>query len=524
MIATMFRRCLLLALVFATLSLFAEPPTTEPAHHEHEHAQTKPSAHSEESDFDRVSTSKDVVTVNGQPLHYSVTAGYLTMRDESGKPRANMFYVAYRKDSPDIDLAKRPITFLFNGGPGAAAVWLHLGAVGPRKVQLDERGIPLGPPHALIENPSTWLDVSDLVFIDPVNTGYSRAVEGVKPEEFFGLQNDVHSVGEFIRVYITRNHRWPSPKFLAGESYGTTRAAALSDFLLDHGIDLNGIVFISSVLDFATLSESQSNDLPFIVYLPSYASVAFHFKKLNPDLMQDRAKTLHAAEEFALTDYPAALAKGDSLQGEARQAVIQKLADFTSLPPDLIDRNRLRIDLSTFRKRLLYNERKVIGRFDGRIVVDDPNPASEDPEIDPSLSDYFATYMADICTYLSDKLKFESDLTYEVLNAGRVQPWSFGGEGHQGYMDVSRSLASAMNQNPRMKVMFASGYQDLATPYFATDYTISHMQLPASLRPNITRKMYEGGHMLYHVQASLEQLKSDVAAFMTAALPATPNH
>jgi carboxypeptidase C (cathepsin A) len=518
MIFRMIRRLILVLMSgCGAVMVFAAPPTSGPKHADH--PQTQPDAAVEE---DKISHSSGAVTVNGQPLQYDATAGYLTLHDEAGKPRAKMFFVAYTKAEADLEQErKRPITFLFNGGPGAAAVWLHLGAVGPRKVQLDERGIPLGPPHALVENPFTWLDVSDLVFIDPVNTGYSRAAEGVKPEEFFGVENDVHTVAEFIRLYTTKNKRWQSPKFLAGESYGTTRAAALSDYMLDHGIDLNGIIFISSVLDFATLSPQSNNDLPYMLYLPSYTALATHFKKLNPDLMADRDKTLKAVQQWAVGDYASALAQGDSLTGAVRAAVVQKLVDYTSLPADLIDRHHLRISPWLFRKHLLYSERKVLGRFDGRIAVDDSDPGSEREDFDPSLSDYLPAYTADICQYLSGPLKFESDLTYVVLDGSRVQPWSLGRDG-QGYLDVARSLSSAMNQNPRMKVMFANGYQDLATPYFSTDYTLDHMELPDALRQNITRKMYEGGHMLYHVEASLRQLKTDVATFIDGAIGTMP--
>ena len=500
-----------------TIPASAAPPLqpaskpTEPTSRE-----SKAAAHGD----DKLSVTHHELKVAGQTLKYEATAGTMLMKDEAGKARANFFFVAYRKESGEnFDVAKRPITFVFNGGPGAASVWLHLGAVGPKSMKLDDVGIPTGPPHALIDNPSTWLDATDLVLIDPVNTGYSRAAEGVKPEEFFGVDRDIQTVAEFIRLYLTRYDRWLSPKFLAGESYGTTRAAGLSGYLLGHdGIDLNGIIFISSVLDFATISHSGSNDLPYILFLPSFASTAAHHKKLDAELMKDRSKTQAEVQAWAVTEYTAALARGDTLKGEERAAVVKRLARYTSLSEEVVDKSNLRISPSYFEKQLLGDGRRIVGRFDARIIGVDPSPLSEDPAFDPSFSYYLPAYTSTMTAYAHQMLKFESDLPYESLNGGRVQPWSLGRDG-QGFLDVATTLARAMRENPKMKVMFASGYTDLATPYFATDYTISHMNLSADLRRNVTRVMYEGGHMMYHVRESLEKLHADVGGFIKNALP-----
>jgi carboxypeptidase C (cathepsin A) len=496
-------------LLLITASSFGAPPgrTTRPA--------SEPvSAPSAPHPDDKLSITHGEVSIEGKLLKYEATAGTMSMKDEAGKARANFFFVAYRNEAIDAsDLAMRPITFVFNGGPGAAAVWLHLGAVGPRTVKVDDEGIPTGPPHMLIPNNSTWLDATDLVFIDPVNTGYSRAAEGVKPEEFFGVEHDIQSVAEFIRLYLTRNNRWLSPRFLAGESYGTTRAAGLSSYLLSHGIDLNGIVFISSVLDFATISHGGSNDLPYILFLPSFTATAAYHHKLDDELQKDREKTLNEVKAWALTDYTAALAKGSGLKGNDRAAVIKRLARYTSLSEDTIDKANLRIDPSYFEKHLLGDGRRVVGRFDGRLIGADPSPLSEGPAFDPSYSYYLPAYTATMTNYVRHVLHFESDLPYEALAGGRVQPWSMGREG-RGFLDVASSLSTAMRENPRMKVLFASGYEDLATPFFATDYTVSHMELPDELRKNITRVMYEGGHMMYHVHDSIRKLHADVKAFM----------
>ena len=506
------RISLLLSICLAS-STFADPPAhpaSAPASKE-----AKPAAPGE----DKLSVTQHELIIDGQVLKYEATAGTMAMKDESGKARANFFFVAYRKESgAHFDPAQRPITFVFNGGPGAASVWLHLGAVGPKSMKLDAQGIPTGPPHALVDNSNTWLDSTDLVFIDPVNTGYSRAAEGVKPEEFFGVDRDIQSVAEFLRLYLTRYDRWLSPKFLAGESYGTTRAARLSDYLLGHGIDLNGIIFISSVLDFATISQGGSNDLPYVLYLPSYTATAAYHKKLDAELLKDRGKTLAEVQNWALTDYTAALARGDTLKGEERAAVVKRLARYTSLSEEVIDKSNLRIDPGFFEKQLLGDGRRVIGRFDGRLIGTDPSPLSPHPAFDPSFSYYLPAYTSTMTDYARRVLKFESDLPYESLNGDGVQPWPMGREG-RGYLDVATSLASAMRENPKMKVLFASGYEDLATPYFATDFTISHMNLPAEIRTNVTRAMYEGGHMMYHVRESLEKLHADVQSFIHTAAP-----
>jgi len=468
------------------------------------------------------SVTHSQITLNNQPLKYEATAGALTLKDDAGKPRASFFYVAYCKEDSQgvvIDPASRPLTFLFNGGPGAAAVWLHLGAVGPMGIALDDAGNPPSPPYKLAPNPQTWLDLTDLVFIDPVGTGYSRAADANKADDFYGVEKDVSSVAEFIRLYTTRNGRWLSPKFLAGESYGTTRAAALSEHLLDRtGIELNGIVFMSTVLDFQTLSfgpGNRGNGLPYALCLPSYTATAWYHHKLDFALQQDLAKSLDQAQGWALNEYTTALAAGDNLQGEARAAVVKKLAAFTGLSPDCIDRHNLRIDPGVFRKNLLIGSRKIVGRFDSRLTGDAADAAADEAEYDPGFSGFYSAYTANINDYLRRSLKFETDLTYETLVG--LGSWNFDNGGH-GFLDVAQSLRGAMLKNPRMKVFFASGYFDLATPYLGTDYTLSHMELPAELRANVSRSFFPAGHMMYHEKTSHEKLKADVAAFMAAAM------
>jgi carboxypeptidase C (cathepsin A) len=475
---------------------FAKPPTTAPSTQESE---------------DNLSVTQHSMVVDGQPLNYEATAGTLLMKDDEGKPLANFFFVAYVKQ-PAAEPGTRPITFVFNGGPGAAAVWLHLGAVGPKKIKLGDDGLPPPPPYSLVDNPYTWLDVTDLVFIDPVGTGYSRAAEGRKPQDFYGVDNDVESVAQFIRLYLTRYQRWSSPKYLAGESYGTTRAAALAHYLDDAaGIDLNGIVLMSTVLDFQTLQADEGNDLPFALYLPSYTAIAVYHHKIQTDNEQ---KLLDDVSQWAEGDYLAALAKGSALSKDARAQVIDHLSEYTGLPADLIDRADLRITPEIFRKQLLADQRLILGRFDARITGLDMHPASDDAGFDPSLSLYLPVYAETFNDYIRRELKFESDLNYEVLS-GKVQPWDFG-KGNDGYLDVTGELRNAMVDNPHLRVLVNSGYEDLATPFLATNYTFDHLDFSGRLRPRVTQEFYHSGHMIYHDPQALKELKQNVAAFITS--------
>jgi len=469
--------------------------------------------------IEKPSVTKGEVALSGGPLKYTATAANMLMKDEEGKLKARVFFIAYEREHAEgADLSARPITFVFNGGPGAAAVWLHLGAAGPRRVDLAANGEPLAPPHKLVENASTWLDASDLVFIDPVGTGYSRPEKGEPGAQFYGVREDIAWMADFIRLYSTHYQRWSSPRFLAGESYGTTRAAGLSEHLLDrHGIALNGIVLISVVLHFQTLSPADANDLPYALFLPSYTAVAWYHRRLPPDLQADLERALEAVEAYSLNEYLPALSHGDALSPDNRRSHVERLARFTALPADFIDRANLRIDPSVFEKQLLAAEKKLLGRFDARILGDDPDPLSARPGFDPSFSGYLPVYSATFNDYVRRALKFESTLPYEVLS-GRVRPWRMG-EAGQGYLSVADALRSTMMKNPHLKVLFCSGYYDLATPYFATHYTINHLDLPRHLRANVRETRYQGGHMMYHHRPDLEKLHADVASFIDWAAP-----
>ncbi len=487
--------------------VLAQAPTSAPA--------TQPGAAlSGPGGPEKLSVSEGQITIDGKPLKYRATAGRIGVHDDADKPKADFFFVAYERLPAGEDASKRPITFLFNGGPGSASVWLHLGAVGPQRVALDETSdLPLLPYH-LEENPDTWLAASDLVFIDPVGTGYSRPAQGEKPEQFFGVNEDIHWVAEFIRLYTTRYQRWLSPKYLAGESYGTTRAAGLSDYLQQaDGIGLNGIILISSVLNFATIESGPGNDLPYQLYLPSYAAVAWYHHKLAPDLQADLQKTIAQATQWSIETYGPALARNAALSADQRSAINTTLARFTGLPLDFVEKADLRIRPDRFEGALLADQRQVIGRFDGRLTGFNAEPLDNSATFDPSFQPYLSAYTATFNNYVRQTLKYENDLTYEVLT-GKVQPWNMGQAGN-GYLDVSRTLASAMTDNPNLRVMFASGYFDLATPFAAANYSIDHMQLSPELRKHIIHNFYEGGHMLYHKRTSLTKLGEDVRAFVS---------
>ena len=465
---------------------------------------------------EKTSKTSHTLRIGGQELKYTATAGTLVMKKDDGTPLASMFYTAYIKDGVS-DIAHRPITFAYNGGPGSSSVWLHMGVLGPRRVLMNDDGTPLPPPYKLVDNEYSLLDVTDLVFIDPVSTGYSRPAPGQDPKQFHGVREDTESVGDFIRLFTTRTSRWASPKFLAGESYGTTRSAALSGYLQDHhGMYLNGIILISTILNFQTARFARGNDLPYPLFLPTYTATAWYHKKLPRDLQQgDLTKALAESERFAAGEYTLALMKGDSLQAAERAAVIKGLARLTGLSPDYIDQSNLRVPIQRFDKELLRSERRTVGRYDSRIKGIDVDVVSDTPDYDPSYPIVQGPFTALFNQYVREDLKFLSDLPYEILT-GRVQPWNWDQYQNQ-YVNVAETLRSAMTVNPALKVFVANGHYDLATPYFATQYTFSHMGLDPTLRNHVQMSYYEGGHMMYTVKPALEKLKRDMAGFVEAA-------
>jgi len=471
---------------------------------------------------DNLVVSKHAIKIKGREIKYTVTTGTLVLKEETAdrekeaegeKPRAQVFFIAYTKDGVR-DVAKRPLTFSFNGGPGSASVWLHLGVLGPRRVLMQNDGELPPPPYKLTDNDYSILDETDLVFIDPMNTGYTRPVEGAKPKEWHGFKKDIELVGDFIRLYTTRYNRWLSPKFLIGESYGTTRASGLSGYLQErHGMYLNGLMLISVVLDFTTIDFNLNNDLPYIMFLPGYTATAWYHDVLKPH--KPLQTWLKDAEEFALGDYARALLKGNSLTKEERADIVKRLAQYTGISEQFIERSNLRINDQHYFKELLRERGLTVGRLDSRLIGRDRLGVKETPEYDPLLTNILGPYTAAFYDYIRRELKFESDLPYEILS-GFVHPWSYR-EFENQYVNVGETLRSAMTYNPHLKVFVANGYYDLGTPYFATEYTFNHLGLDEELQKNVTMEYYDAGHMMYIHMPSLKQMKTDLTKFIKGA-------
>ncbi|WP_322494599.1 S10 family peptidase [Chloroflexus sp.] len=484
---------------------------------------TQPAAAPAMPPADQLVQTQHTVVINGVEIAYTATAGVIIMKEEAEKDgvsageqaRAGIFFVAYTRDDVS-DASRRPLTFAFNGGPGSSSVWLHLGLLGPQRVLMTEEGWPLPPPGRLVPNPYSLLDVSDLVFIDPVSTGYSRPVAGESAKQFHDFRKDIESVGDFIRLYTSRYGRWLSPKYLAGESYGTTRAAGLAGYLQErHGLYLNGLMLISAVLHFQTLSFDYGNDLPYMLFLPAYTATAFYHRRLEPELQRDLIATLRAAEAFAFGDYALALLQGDQLDPATFDHIATQLARYTGLSRDYIARSRLRIRDDRFVKELLRDQHRTVGRLDSRFTGSDRDAVGETVELDPSLAAITGPYTAALNHYVREQLGFSSDLPYEILTE-RVWPWSF--NDHQNrYVDVAETLRRAMHRNPALRVHVASGYYDLATPYFATRYTLNHLALDPALRSQISESFYPAGHMMYIQETSLSALKAVLADFVAVA-------
>lgn len=466
---------------------------------------------------DLVTTAHTLRVEDDRELAYTATTGRLVLRREvhtddafdGHRPKAEVFLTAYTLDGADP--LTRPVTFAFNGGPGSSSVWLHLGLLGPRRVAGTDAGAVAPPPYRLVDNPRTLLAHSDLVFIDPVSTGYSRAVAGEKPKEYHGFQGDLESVGEIIRLWTSRHGRWLSPKYLCGESYGTLRAAALAEHLQDrHGMYLNGLILISSVLDGGTLEFDEGNDLPYPLFLPTYAAIAHYHGRHGDRPLRD---VLAEAQEYATGRYPWVLNQGARLSTVDRQEAVATVARLTGLDAAYVDRVDLRVEHVRFFTELLRDRRRVVGRLDGRFVGWDRDYGREHFSADPSYAAIQGPYTAAVNHYLRVELGYANDLPYEVLTE-RVQPWSLK-EFEGRHVNVAPRLAAAMRANPALRVYVACGYHDGATPYLATEHTLAHLDIPAELHANIDVRYFEAGHMMYVNEPSREAQSTQLGEFVS---------
>jgi carboxypeptidase C (cathepsin A) len=476
--------------------------------------QTQPAVPSEE----KVVETDHEITLNGNRISYRALAGDIQIKDDKQAAKASIFYIAYLAQKTDAP--KRPLTFVFNGGPGSSSVWLHMGAFGPKRVKVDENGRPGPPPYTGVTNENSLLDLTDLVFIDPVSTGFSRPAPGKEAKDFHEVAADVESIGEFIRIFLARHQRFGSPLFIAGESYGTIRAAGLVDYLQRrYSIPFNGVILISAAIDMTIFLNQTGNNLPYILTLPAFTETAWYYKKLPADLQADRDRAIRESQDFAINVYSLALLKGSAISSDERKNIAANLAKFTGLPEDFILLNNLRVDNFTFCQKLLEKERRVIGMLDSR-YSGYPNfmPAESFAAgynymlYDPSAGTVDTAFHTTFQQYLQQELKFKSEQNYEVLDQPVARNWNYESVTNR-YLNTADNLRAAMTENPYLKVFFATGYFDLVTTTSGTEYIIRHLGIEPELEKNITTSFYDSGHMMYMHYPSLIRLKQDLSKF-----------
>jgi carboxypeptidase C (cathepsin A) len=457
---------------------------------------------------EKTSVTHHTIRVGGQPVAYTATTGTLVLRDDNGKALASFFYVYYARDGV-TDLAKRPIFYSFNGGPGTASIWMHVGFTAPRRVTYDDDGFMVRPPFAVSDNDQSIIDVADIVYIDPVGTGFSRMAQGQDPHRFHGISEDIAAMGDFIRVFTTRQNRWKSPKYLIGESYGTTRASGLANYLQSaHQMYLNGVILVSMT----ELGVTKGVDTEMATTLPYMTATAWYHKRLPADLQAKPLKVaLAESEAYALRDYLFALSKGGLIGADETAATAKQVARLTGLSPEFVLRCNLRVDLQRFWKELLRDKGLIVGRLDSRYTGVDRDNAGESPEGDPAMWHWDGPFAGALHTYLRDELKWETDDKYYVW--GNVYPWKEEPDPHVGEL-----LRQAMTQNPYLHVMILEGYYDGACDYFSAQHTISHLDPSGGLNARFHFAFYESGHMMYLKNSALAKAKQDIVEFMQQAM------
>jgi carboxypeptidase C (cathepsin A) len=465
------------------------------------------------------SVTEHTIRIGGQTISYKATAATMLLKNDSGAPIGSLYYTAYTRNDTR-DPSQRPLAFIYNGGPGSASMWLHMGAFGPRRIVTTEAAPTPPPPYQIVDNENSLIDVTDMVFIDPIGTGFSKPVGKGTGKDFWGLDEDARSLTEFIYQYVSRNNRWNSPKYLIGESYGTTRSAVLVNRLQSReNMDFNGVVLISSVLDFETLEFAPGHDISYVLYLPSYAATAaYHHVTPMP---ANLPAFLDTVRQWAAGPYQAALEKGSSLPAAERAAVIRQLSAYTGLSPDYLDKANLRVNLAQFNEELARSKGMVAGRLDSRFLGPEFDLLSEGMEYDPQSNAISSAFTTAINSYLRDELKFPAgDERY--VGGGAVQPWDWNrqpqGRGRGGFFRgspyVGGDLAEALISNPNLRVQVENGYYDMATPFFGTEYTMDHLGVNAELRSHVELKYYDAGHMMYLHVPDLAKLKANIAAFI----------
>ena len=464
------------------------------------------------------------VRIDGRSIDYTATAGTLLIRGDDGKPTVSMFYVAYTVGKGSADGGKsdhRPVTFMYNGGPGSSSMWLHMGSFGPVRVaNSGDKPIP-PPPYTTVPNQYSLLDKTDLVFIDAPGTGYSRLVGEAKGKNFYGVDQDADAFAKFVTRYVSDNHRWNSPKFLFGESYGTTRSAVLVNLLQQQGMEFNGVVLMSSILDFSVWANTGV-DHAYIVNLPTEAAIAWYHDKV-PNKPADLATFVQSVRDFASGEYTQALAKGDALSPAERSRVAKKMSQYLGLSTTYLEEANLRVNPSRFRKELLRDQRRTVGRLDGRFEGIDPDAAGETPDGDAASDAATGAYLAAFNQYAAGNLDYTEDQPYLPNNYSVInRHWDWKREHGHGFEQapyVGSDLADAMRRNPHLKVFSANGYYDLATPFYATEFDLNHLGLDPAISKNIEYGFYASGHMIYFDVDALKRVKADLARFYDEAAP-----